>query len=163
MARPRKPAQQPPRRYRKERQLTMQPDISHYYGRTVEDIGEEGDGWYVELEGGIRIVNMDAAREMPDESLVGKKLSKSVMEASQTRLYFGTDDNPMGTVMYLSPTEYGISEPRFQGGEIYKPQDADTMQLAEAEAAAPSAPGDRVVDGPQTPPAAEEETEEDEA
>lgn len=127
----------------------MQPNLTFYYGRTVErvEINEGGDGgeWAIVLEGDVRIENFDENYDVPEKALEGQKFSMAIFESSVTRLYFGTDENPRSTVMHLNPTEYGISDPAFGGG-IVRPQSTED-ERAEAGFEA-SAPGERIVDGP---------------
>ena len=123
------------------------PDISHYHGRVVENVAAVGDGWHVVLEGDVRIVNLDPNFQMPGPELVGMKLSSSIFSASETRLWFGTDENPYAAQMYLNPTGYAISDANYEGGLQYRPQSAEDEQPLTA--VEPSAPGERIVEGPE--------------
>lgn len=128
----------------------MQPDITHYYGRKVVDIVEDDPfddaGWTLVLEGGVRIVNEDEDYEAPDAELIkGQALQMAILSSDTTRLYFGTDDNPRSTVMNLNPTKYGIKDDTYEGGQLVRPQVESDEEPAALE---PSAPGERVVEGP---------------
>ena len=135
----------------------MEPSLTFYYGRTIESIEPEGDGWALILEGGPRIVNLDPEYPMPDEVIVGMKLSVATFGRDWTTLYVGTDDNPKGTQINLNPTRYGIDDPALHEG-LVMPQSSEA-ERAEAglPVEEPSAPGERVVDGPDEEGAAERE------
>lgn len=128
------------------------PQIDHFMGYEVAEVGDHEDGWYVEFEGGARIYSKDPNYEKPDEDIVGKKLSMQTLSGKTTRLWFGTDDNPRGTIMNLNPLQYTISKPDYNDGEQISPQWPEELAVAGIE---PSAPGERVVEG------AEEQPEED--
>ncbi len=135
----------------------MEPNLTFYYGREIEAIEPEGDGWALVLEGGPRIVNLDPEYPMPDEVIVGMKLSVATLGRDWTTLYVGTDDNPKGTQINLNPTQYGIDDPSMHHG-LVMPQSSN-IERAEAGLPVdePSAPGERAVDGPDEAAAADRE------
>lgn len=121
----------------------MQPDLTYYHGQTVASVDEIDDGYEVVLETGVKIVV--SGEESPGNALVGKAFMKTIMDSGMTKLYFGTDDNPLSTVMHLDPTSYAISDPNFEDGRLVFPQSTEEERDA---AFAPAAPGERVVEGP---------------
>lgn len=136
--------------------------LDHYVGRPVEKVveldPEDGEGtWEIVLEGGIRIINFDEEYEMPDAGvLVGSNLNSVVLSAQETRLHFGTSDNPQATQMFLNPTEYGIADPNRDDIEgIVRPQTSDVRGIEEAR---PEEPAERLAEGPVKP--SEEDAEE---
>lgn len=126
--------------------MAPRPQIDHYMGRIVEDvIPEAGGQWSIELQGGARIVNLNDQYDSPDDSLVGLKLSFQTLSNSMTTLYFGTDENPRGTVVFLEPTQYGIIDPNYEDGELVRPQSS----VEERDAAGlPVADEERIATGP---------------
>lgn len=134
--------------------MTNMPDVTYYHGQAVDAVTEEGDGWAIVLESGVRIVNLDEEYEMPEpDTLVGKAFMLTTLDSGLTRLYFGTDDNPHGTQVNLDPLKYGISDPTFNEGRIVRPQHPeDEAEFADVTPEfEPSAPGERVAEGPVTP------------
>lgn len=122
-------------------------NLTFYYGQEIKAIEPEGDGWALVLESGVRIVNIDPEYPMPEEQLVGMKLSKATLGSDVTTLYVGTDDNPTASMINFNPTQYGIVDEQY-GGELTFPQSTNAER---AEAGLPTddaAPGERIVDGP---------------
>jgi hypothetical protein len=120
------------------------PQIDHYMGHEVVRVEEDDDGWYIEFDNGARIHSTDPDYPMPDNVIVGQVLRKQVIGSTETRLYFGPDNNPMATVMNLNPM-FALSDPDYNGGELVKPNFPEELEAAGIE---PVAPGDRVVEGP---------------
>lgn len=125
----------------------MQPNLTYYYGQVVESVEEieGGGGWRIVFETGVSIVVPVENYAKPENSLVGKQFSASIMDQHSTRLYFGTEENPRAIVMHVNPLKYAISDPNFEDGRLVYPQSTAEERSAAFE---PSAPGDRVVDGP---------------
>jgi hypothetical protein len=121
------------------------PQIDHYMGHEVVRIEEDDDGWYIEFDNGARIHSTDPDYPMPDNVIVGQALRKQVASSTETRLYFGPDNNPLATVMSINPM-FALSDPEYNGGELVTPNFPDELQ--EADSPFEVAPGERVVDGP---------------
>jgi hypothetical protein len=131
--------------------MTVVPQIDFFMGREVMDVGEDGDEWYIQFVGNARLYITDPNYEMPEsEVLIDKSLTKQVLSGGVMTLYFGTPDNPTGTEVNISATEYEISDPNYNKGERVNPNVA--MEQAAADLEFDQAPGERVVDGPETPP-----------
>lgn len=92
-------------------------NVDHYVGRTVTavndlDNDDPADGvWEIVLDGDVRIINYAENYDAPDVSLVGMKFQSVVMSQEVTKLYFGSPDNPEGTIMHFDPIHYGINDP----------------------------------------------------
>lgn len=122
------------------------PSLDHYYGRNVEAVEQvEDGGWYIQLEGDVKIINLNELYEMPDQSLVGSQFSRSAFSNDMTRLWFGDRDNPQRIVMMLDPMTYMISDPNFNNGDPISPQ---ARVVPEADEFEMSAPGNRVAEKP---------------
>ena len=125
----------------------LAPSLEHYYGRAIDSISPEGDGWKIVLVGGVEIICTDPNAEMPPEVIVGQVFTMAAYSTGATRLYFGPEDNPTATEMQLDPTKYAISDPERASGQVHYPQQvqetpADAI-LAERREAAEEAFADR--------------------
>lgn len=122
----------------------MLANLTFYYGQEITAVEPEGDGWALVLESGARIVNLDPEYEMPDNALVGMKVSKATFSAGSTVLYVGPSDNPLAAQINLTPTKYGIEDMTYGAG-LSMPQDTTEEVAADIPQAAP---GKRIVDEP---------------
>jgi hypothetical protein len=125
------------------------PQIDHFNGQKIEEIGDTEDGWFIKFETGAMIYNNDPAYDKPDDVIIGLKLSLVTLSGTTTQLWFGTDENPQSSVMNLNPLHYTISNPDYEGGRQVNPQWPEELSEAGME---PSAPGERVVEGPEEQP-----------
>lgn len=110
---------------------------------TINEEGAEGDPfWTIEFEGDGKLLNFSPVYPAP-ENLVGKALNRTIMGGQEgLRLYFGTPDNPTGTMLPLDPMHYAISDPDYTGGKVVfaqrsainmPPVDTDRLQEGPAE------------------------------
>lgn len=124
-------------------------DISYLHGRAVVGvlIGEAADqvakdaAWVIELEGNGYIICFDGEYEPP--AVEGLAFTSSNVTADDTALYFGTDDNPTGTLVVLR--DYGVMDNVYSGGAVVRPNEVKVQAIAAS--VAPSDTG-AVVDGP---------------
>lgn len=135
--------------------MATMPQIDFFMGRPVKSVAKTRgkDEWYIEFEGGGRIYipnpeddEGNGSYPMPDpEVLVDKKLSKQVLARDGHILYFGTDQDPTATMVNLPATGFEISDPSYSKGERVDPNTPPEL----VGALEPSAPGERVVEGPE--------------
>jgi hypothetical protein len=104
--------------------------VDHYYGRTVTGIGSDETPWWIELEGGVKILS-DVQPPPPLDKIVGEALLNATMSQTSTVLNFGHAKPVPGGVEYefadsiaFSPTKYSISDPEMDEGEPVYPQKA---------------------------------------
>jgi len=99
--------------------------LDYLFGRRIESVEEGGAddaAWSLVLEGGARIVVFDHGYGIPDAPAVeGLALTAFDRYQGQIRLFFGTDENPQGTVVNLPPGRYGVSDDVFTQGEVVDP------------------------------------------
>lgn len=136
--------------------------LDHYVGREVIGVEEaEEGGWQINLEGDVRIICFDAQYDMPDaDTLTGMKLTQTIFSKSETRLWFGTSDNPEATTMFLPPMDYGISDPARKDIEDQPVRPQAGPQIPPAEETRPDEPAERIADGPEEAPPEQEAPEE---
>lgn len=100
--------------------------IDYLFGRRVEAVeegGAEDAAWNLLLEGGARIFVFDHGYAIPDApQVVGLSLNSFDRYRGQVRLFFGTSENPQGTVVNLPPGRYGVSDDTYTRGEIVNPE-----------------------------------------
>jgi len=136
--------------------------LDHYVGREVTAVEEaEEGGWQIVLIGDVRIICFDAQYDMPNaESLVGMKMTQTIFSRDETRLWFGTDDNPQATTMFLPPMDYGIADPARDDipDQPVRPQAGPIVPTAEETR--PDHPSERIADGPEEAPPEQEAPEE---
>lgn len=121
------------------------PDLSHYYGREVEDIatgtGAEGDPvWSLVLEGDIVIHNYDDKLPIPGEHIKGQRFSNMTLHPNVTSMFFG---GLGGHTVSLNPMKYAIADKAVMS-EPYFPQ----VSEAQATWQPPPAPDERIAEGP---------------
>lgn len=124
--------------------------LDHLYGRSVESVddgGQEEAHWIIRLEGGSAIYNFDTTHDKP-AGIDKLGFTAAAFDKETTRLWFGTADNPRGTVINLIPTEYAVSDPVLTEGKIVKPQAAPETQ-APAVPPEPEDAADRTAEGPE--------------
>lgn len=108
-------------------------DISYLHGREVEGVlsGEEAHGydgatWVIKLVAEGYILCFDETHEPP--VLDGLAFTQSSVSDTETRLYFGTDANPTGTMVVLRPDDYGVMDDLYSKGIVVRasvgPQEA---------------------------------------
>ena len=106
--------------------------LDYLFGRTVKSV-QEGDGdaeWCITLDGGATIVNYDPGYAAPDgPALEGLAFTSYDESTGAVRMYFGTNENPMGTVVHLPLDQYGLSDDTFTKGEVVKPGSPEPQQL----------------------------------
>jgi hypothetical protein len=129
---------------------TSIPQLDYYYGREVIAV-EEGEGeldgtWDIVLDGNVRIRNLNAEYDPPDETLVGRRLTTATFSRTQTQAIFGDKENPQRVRVNFAPTEYAIVDAVY-GGEPISPQSAAEEHDA-LLAEAPEEPVDRIVAEP---------------
>lgn len=132
------------------------PAVDYYIGRVVESVTESDEPdqplWTINLEGGAQISNADEGHAKP-EGLEGLGFSAvDESDPSVTRLYFGNQHNPMGTVVNFQSGALSFSDPHYTQG--LPVQYGEENQAYEAPL--PVSP-DRTVDGPEEQPEAIEE------
>jgi hypothetical protein len=96
------------------------PDLSHYYGRRVEDIlqyppAEDEPSWAIVLEGGITIQNYDEAMPVPGDHIKGQVFTNTTLAPKVTSMFFG---GLGGNTVSLNPTKYAIGT----GDKLFFPQ-----------------------------------------
>lgn len=111
--------------------IEMQPTLDHYNGRRLIGVyegdvegGAEGAHWHFELEGGVRVFNLNEDYPMPVIKIDVENpltLTRVTMNSSMTELHFGTSENPFQTMVTLDPTQYTVSDPVY-GGEPVRVQ-----------------------------------------
>lgn len=126
-------------------------DISYLHGRRVVGVltGEgaavfDGATWAIELEGNGFILCFDDSYEPPAVQNLALTTSTTVT-GDEVLLYFGTDNNPTGTLVSLRPDAYGVSDETYSGGAIVRPNEAPNEVT---ESPVPSSDTGVVVDGP---------------
>lgn len=138
--------------------MSLTPKLDYYVGRPVESIeSESGWDWAIRFSGDVLVRNTDKRRTAaPSDELVGQLYFTAILGETDTRLQFGhydADQQPVvDSEVVLTPTQYTITDERFEGGPHF-PQSLD----AEEQDLLPDDPSvERVVDGPETPPDARE-------
>jgi hypothetical protein len=86
------------------------PDLSHYYGRRVEDIlqyppAEGSPSWAIVLEGGVTVQNYDEAMPVPGDHIKGQVFTNMTLAPRVTSMFFG---GLGGNTVSLNPTKYAI-------------------------------------------------------
>lgn len=94
-----------------ERSNMPAPDLSHYYGRRVEDIrkgtGVDGEpAWSLVLEGGVIVQNYDDALPVPGDHIKGQIFSNMTLHPRVTSMFFG---GLGGNTVSLTPMKYAIA------------------------------------------------------
>ncbi len=90
----------------------MYKSVDHYLGQKVVNIGgqEKGD-WYIELEGGVHIVNIDGRRTQPT-GIIGMVFARLTLHEDDTTLVFENRDSIGGLVdqktVEFDPAKYAI-------------------------------------------------------
>lgn len=124
--------------------------LDTYVGRRVTAFSVDTDNhWFVELEGGIRVVSNDKNVPAPDiPAIVGRVFVAVLMSDTQTQMVIATftqDENSNPVIMEefrvtLNPTQYSIYDPT--AGQSWSPQ-AGTPPVE-----VPPYPAERDVVGP---------------
>lgn len=122
--------------------------LDTYVGRSITNVGEDSDGnWFVELDGGARIINQDGRRKKPDlpNNGTGLVFVMTIIEAEKTQMVFNEMlERPEEWRVVFNPLKY----------QIY---DTDVQDLAWApqaggygafESGLPDEPIERIADGP---------------
>lgn len=121
--------------------------LDTYIGRPVVNIQTNTDGnWFVELIGGVRIVNTDPNMPPPDIANPQNLIFVAViMGESQTQMSLATLSGSGELLnefrVTLNPVQYQIYDP--EQGQAWSPQSG--MPVVEV----PPYPSERVVDGPE--------------
>jgi hypothetical protein len=121
------------------------PDLSHYYGRKVEDIvtgtGAEGDPvWSLVLEGGIVIQNYDDKLPVPGEHIKEQSFTNMTLHPRVTSMFFG---GLGGNTVSLNPMKYAISDKAVMA-EPYYPQVSEAQETWQP----PPQDDERIAEGP---------------
>lgn len=127
-------------------------DISYLHGRAVESVLSEEDAagydadaaWGVKLEAEGYIFCFDKSHEPP--VLDGLALTTSVVTDTEARLYFGTDDNPTGTMIVMRLDEYGVMDNLYSEGAVVHANAQPPLEATESPVAASETGG--TPDGP---------------
>lgn len=134
----------------------MKPSLDYYTGRPVEAVETVQHGnhweWTIRFPGNVRIQNTDERRTSPPD-VMGKVYLGVILSETDTQLLFGHYDHDSGDpvtdeTVVLTPTQYSISDERFEGGPHF-PQRLDDE---EANLLPPDPSTERVADGPENPP-----------
>lgn len=131
------------------------PQLDHYIGQTVEAVETFGGGdwdWGIRLVGHAIVRNEDKRRTHAPENIENKTFLNFTLSETGTTMNFGHYDNQQFQIIDesvdLTPTQYSITDQRFEEGEPYYPQRPDV----EEQEALPEDPSEeRVVDGPEQP------------
>lgn len=138
--------------------------LDTYYGRKIVRLDSDSDGnWFIELDGGVRVINTDGRRKIPTDlpnDGVGLRFATLILEASSTQLAFQDDFNSEWRVT-LSPLSYQIYDAD-QGEAPFAPQ-AGGYGAAGLTVEAPPEPAERLADGPDEQPEDEEAVDEETA
>jgi hypothetical protein len=110
--------------------------LDHYYGRKATGVDIAGEGWALQLEGDIAIVNEDPEQPKPPDEIVGQAFLTSILSESDTRLLFGSAQiQDEGAVtryeVVLSPLGYHIADPAYP--EEQRPQAPEVEQTHDPE------------------------------
>lgn len=123
--------------------------LDTYVGRTIVRTDTDSDGnWFIELEGGIRIVNNDGRRtlaQMPNGG-VGLLFTTVILDENQTQMVF-SDATHAEWRQAFTPAKYQIADEN----------QSWTPQVEEAPIEIPPHPDERIAEGPEP----QEETNEE--
>lgn len=111
-------------------------DISYFHGREVVSVltGEEAHGydgavWAIKLAAEGYIFCFDESHDPP--VLDGLAFTTSEVTDTDAKLYFGTDNNPTGTVVVLRTDKIGYMDDLYSEGAVERPGQAqETAQEA---------------------------------
>lgn len=124
--------------------LMGKPKLDYYIGRLVTDVQVHEEGWDIVLDGGILITNLDGRRSAP-ESLIGLSFVRPILSDIETRIQFGTvrpgREIANAVEVVLTPTQYRISDDRYEGGPHLPGVDVEV-------AVVPLEDADRTAEGP---------------
>lgn len=130
--------------------MVQRPGLDHYIGRAFDELlthEEDDSNWGIKLEGGVIIWNKDGRRTNASYDLAATSLLTVIYAETDTTLVFGTSNNEgvfVTNEITLTPTQYTIAEPSYNGGDEIYPQ-----SLEPEDAGVPTDPSaDRVADGP---------------
>ena len=108
-------------------------DISYFHGREVSEV-KTGPAafavnqatWVIAFEGGGFILSYDETPDIEAPAVEGLALTTSEVNPNDdvARLYFGTDDNPKGTLVMLRVDEYGLMDEVYSQGDVVRPEHA---------------------------------------
>lgn len=125
------------------------PELDHFIGRAVDDVCVDDDGdWEIVLEGDV-VINSGRAGEMPERTLIGKRLMTIMQDGTQTRLSFtgASEDeeanDAITEVVPLSAMNYTISTEEYAAFNPQQPEELSQTPEDPSE--------DRTNDGPQEP------------
>lgn len=128
--------------------------LDTYYGRQVTGIDTDSDGhWFIELDGGVRIINLDGKRKSPADlpnNGVGLRFANLILESGKTQMAFRDNFDGEWRVAF-SPLSYTIFDAE-QGTAPFAPQAGGYGKPIEI----PVEPTERLADGPDEPTAEEE-------
>lgn len=106
----------------------MSRGLDTYIGRPVTNIQSDTDGnWFVELVGGVRVLNMDKTIPPPDIANPLNLIFVTVlMSEEQTQMVLATL-GPSGSILEewrasFNPSNYQIYDPDYQSGQAFAPQ-----------------------------------------
>ena len=123
--------------------------LDHYVGRNVVNVEDYEDGFFIELDGDVKIVNESADVPKPDSVIVGTTLLIVQLSNDVSELLFGTaQEGAMQYSVALEPTKYRIADPQYS--EEQRPQAAEVDQTH----------ADFASEEPQEPAGAEDSDEE---
>jgi hypothetical protein len=131
----------------------VRPALDHYVGQKVEEVGDadENSAWSILFEGGARVYNVSDKEELKEiPAVVGMSLASVTLSETDTKMFFGPDDEQGTVVVELDPINYSISAPDAEGPPVF-PQRADEMSAEKTLPPDPSS--ERIKDGPTEPKA----------
>lgn len=136
--------------------------LDTYYGRRITRITDDSDGnWFVELEGGVRVINNDPDTPKPDlpNSGEGLRFALSILGQADTQMVFMSDSNPPEEYrVTLNPFKYQIFDSD-HAAIPWEPQAGglSTTFIEQGHMVEPPPePTERLVDGPESEPEATE-------
>jgi len=122
------------------------PDLTLYRGQKVVDViydPQETHNWYVELEGGARVINQSREETIPPgREIIGAVLTTVLLSFRDTTLVFRAANGHVHKLS-LAPTYYAIHEPGY-GGIVY-PQWPEELE----QGGVPATPEGGISDQPQ--------------
>lgn len=123
--------------------------IDTYYGRPITAIKDDNEGnWFIELVGGVRIINLDPALSKPDiPSIENLTFLASTLEPTATTMVLGNVQDGQIVNQFrvvLNPTQYAIYDSD-QQATAWSPQ----MNQDLPDLVIPDPPQGREANGPE--------------